>query len=259
VEEVFMIGTPPVSCVCPTYGRPVHILEECVECFLRQDYVGKKELIILNDHPLQFFEYEHPQIKIINCNKRFRTLGEKENASVALASHDIIFIWEDDDIFLPHRISYSIKMFDSDKGYFKPSHAFVMNDGVLQGPEANLFHSQACWYKKIFDCIGGYGHVNVGADTILEMRFEKYLKEIGYIKDDSIELRNIFYIYRWGGTGTFHGSWWDESSMNKEVDNFIIKNNIPMGKIKLNPHWNIDYNDLINNFINTGGNIHAFK
>ena len=43
---------PAVSCLCVTYGRPTLLLEESIQSFLQQDYVGKKELIIL-----KFLEY----------------------------------------------------------------------------------------------------------------------------------------------------------------------------------------------------------
>ena len=39
---------PAVSCICLTYGR-VALLEEAIESFLRQDYPGVKELVVLND------------------------------------------------------------------------------------------------------------------------------------------------------------------------------------------------------------------
>lgn len=37
---------PRVSCQCITYGRTT-LLDEAVECFLRQDYPGEKELVSL--------------------------------------------------------------------------------------------------------------------------------------------------------------------------------------------------------------------
>ena len=41
------ITYPFISCKCITYGR-VEFLEESIESFLRQEYLGKKELIIKN-------------------------------------------------------------------------------------------------------------------------------------------------------------------------------------------------------------------
>ncbi|MCL4258972.1 MAG: glycosyltransferase family 2 protein, partial [Anaerolineales bacterium] len=54
-----LTAPPPVSCICPTYGR-VELLEEAIESFLRQDYPGQKELIVLNDYAGQTLHFDHP-------------------------------------------------------------------------------------------------------------------------------------------------------------------------------------------------------
>ena len=99
---------PKVSCQCLTYGR-TKLLDEAVESFLRQDYEGEKELVILNDYPDLIIECDIPDVKVINLPYRMKTLYEKRNACVGLCSGDIIFVWDDDDISLPNRISYSIQ------------------------------------------------------------------------------------------------------------------------------------------------------
>src|SRR6185437_12376322 len=93
-------ASPGVSCLCLTYGRP-RLLEESVESFLRQDWPGPKELVILNDHPEQPIVFEHPEVFVCNVGRRLRSLGEKRNLSVALARHDNLLVWDDDDIYLP--------------------------------------------------------------------------------------------------------------------------------------------------------------
>src|SRR5437763_15411277 len=82
-----MENQPPVSCFCLTYGRP-RVLEEAIHSFLRQDYAGPKEMIVLNDYADQILEFDHPEVQVSNLPKRFRTLGEKMNAAIALASPD---------------------------------------------------------------------------------------------------------------------------------------------------------------------------
>ena len=69
---------PKISCVCPTFCRTA-LLEEAIECFLRQDYQGEKELIIGNDFSSQHLIFEHKEVKVINTDVRFPTLGEKRN------------------------------------------------------------------------------------------------------------------------------------------------------------------------------------
>jgi hypothetical protein len=94
---------PPLSCICPTYGR-VALLEEAIECFLRQDYPGPKELIVLNDYDGQTLSFDHPDVHVINVPTRFHSVDEKYKAAAALCSHDLIFVWHDDDIYLPRRL-----------------------------------------------------------------------------------------------------------------------------------------------------------
>ena len=66
-----MEETPPVSCMCLTYGRP-HLLEEAVESFLRQDYRGLKELVVVNDLSDQHLAFEHPEVRITRVGRRRR-------------------------------------------------------------------------------------------------------------------------------------------------------------------------------------------
>ena len=128
---------PPVSCMCLTYGR-AHLLEEAIASFLRQDYAGVKELIVLNDLAELRLHFDHPEVKIINVEKRFRGLGEKRNASAALCSHDLLFVWDDDDISLPWRLSYSVEKMSDGRRFFKPAESFVLSRGTLSGPKGTF-------------------------------------------------------------------------------------------------------------------------
>ncbi|MBS0208881.1 MAG: glycosyltransferase family 2 protein, partial [Planctomycetes bacterium] len=187
--------------MCLTFGRP-QVLEEAIESFLRQDYTGGKELIVLNDCAQQTLVFDHPDVAVVNVSKRFKTVGEKRNACAALASHDLLLVWDDDDIFLPHRISFSLAHFDAKKGFFKPSKALMLNNGAVSGPKSNLFHSGSCFTRDLFNRAHGYAHMGSGQDLDLEQAFERL---IGRGKNyNSIKPEEIFYLYRWGGTGSFH-------------------------------------------------------
>jgi glycosyltransferase involved in cell wall biosynthesis len=138
-----MENQPAVSCICMTYGRP-EVLEEAIHSFLLQDYAGRKEMIVLNDYAEQTLLLDHSEVRVVNCPKRFRTVGEKMNAAVALASHDVLFVWDDDDIYLPHRLRFSIEHLDKQKGFFKPDKGWLWQHGELSGPLENLFHPGSC-------------------------------------------------------------------------------------------------------------------
>ncbi|HUC16322.1 MAG TPA: glycosyltransferase family A protein [Acetobacteraceae bacterium] len=101
-----MGSLPLVSCIMPTYGRPVFALQ-AVRYFLRQDYPAR-ELVILDDGPeglaarLPFDErlryVRLPRLKI----------GAKRNAGCALARGSIIAQWDDDDWYGAGRLSAQI-------------------------------------------------------------------------------------------------------------------------------------------------------
>jgi GT2 family glycosyltransferase len=58
----------PISYMCLTYGRP-KVLEEAIESFLRQDYKGEKELVVLNDFADQTLVFDHLKFFMILKNK----------------------------------------------------------------------------------------------------------------------------------------------------------------------------------------------
>ncbi|MCB0179657.1 MAG: glycosyltransferase [Anaerolineae bacterium] len=248
---------PPVSCICPTYGR-VALLEEAIYCFLQQDYPGPKELIVLNDYMAQTLIFDHPEVRVINLPQRFRTMGEKRNAGVAMASHDLLFPWDDDDIYLPHRLSYSVAKFEVQKGFFKPGRGWFWTNGHLDGPVENRFHTSSCWSRNRFDAVRGYGAAGSGEDMVFEQRLERQFP--GSTRVDDIQPEAIYYIYRWSGTGSYHlsqfGDYCPGSNIgHHQVEAFVRqqarRGEIRQGRITLQPHWRTDYQQLVSNYIAT--------
>lgn len=239
---------PPVSCFCLTYGRP-RLLEEAIHSFLRQDYAGPKELVVLNDYADQTLELDHPEVQVINLPKRFRTLGEKMNAAVALASHDLLFTWDDDDVYLPHRLSFSVAAFDPGKGFFKAASAWLWSHDNLSGPVAqSRFHAACCWSRSLFDAIGGYAADGSGTDAIFENQLAARFP--GATESFAVTPEETYYVYRWGGTGSYHLSGFGGAKPGRnggyaEVAARVARQaesgEIPLGRIVLEPHWKHDY------------------
>ena len=246
-----MENQPAVSCFCLTYGRP-RLLEEAVHSFLQQDYAGPKEMIVLNDYADQILAFDHPEVQVINVPRRFRSLGEKLNAAVALASHDLLFVWDDDDIYLPHRLSFSVANFEPHKGFFKVETAWFWNDDALSGPVKNLFHAASCWSRHLFDAVRGYPADGSGCDQVFEKRLATGFP--GSIKPWDVTPEEIYYVYRWGGTGSYHlsvqgGAEIPRNGKYAEVAAFVEqradRGEIPLGHIALQPRWKHDYPRLI--------------
>lgn len=242
---------PPVSCMCLTYGRP-KLLEEAIESFLRQDYSGPKELIVLNDLPDQELRFDHPEVHVINVGKRFRGIGEKRNACAALCSHDWLFVWDDDDIYLPWRLSCSMEMIRDGRRFFKPDESFILSGGKLTGPTGNAFHSSACWHRSLFDEVGGYPHTcGAGEDLAIETKFDGALA--GAPLSEVLPADRNFYIYRWAGTNSYHLSGFDNRSDYHMVAEFVSQQReserLPSEEVLLVPHWKTDYVALIERYL----------
>jgi glycosyltransferase involved in cell wall biosynthesis len=242
-----LTNPPPVSCLCPTYGR-VALLEEAIEAFLRQDYPGEKELIVLNDYAQQTLIFDHPQVRIINLPTRCHSVGEKYKMAAALASHDLLFVWHDDDIYLPHRLSYSVAHLDPTISFFKADQAWFWNAGVLTGPQANLFHGGSCWRRELFTQVQGYPHIDNGYDA----EFEQLCRAVApsALRTEPIKLADLYYLYRWRGTNTYHFSGLGKGGeAGRSVVDYVAQQAkhgaIPQGAVQLHPQWQSDYVALV--------------
>jgi hypothetical protein len=242
---------PAVSCICLTYARP-ELLEEAIYSFLQQDYAGPKELIVLNDYDRQLLELDHPEVLVVNLPKRLRTVGEKMNLAVSLAAHDLLFVWDDDDVYLPHRLTFSVAQLDVQHGFFRPDKAWFWNSGTLSGPLKNLFQSGSCWTRRLFDEVGGYPADGSCADLVFEKRLKHRFP--GAITEYDIRPDDIYYIYRWAGTGSYHLSGYGDYQPGANVGHQQVEayvqsraelGGIRHGRIPLNPHWQEDYRRLI--------------
>ena len=216
--------------------------------FLRQDYRGDKELLVLNDQPEQELVFAHPQVRIVNIKKSFKSLGEKRNACAALATHDWLFVWDDDDIYMPWRLSWSMRMVSRERAFFKSDRSLLLSDGVLSGPEDNLFHSSACFHRDLFDRVGGYPHMGTGEDLEFESKIADLFQVPG-LEFAGHPVEKIYYIYRWGGTGSYHVSWFDggaggHAKVLDYVTDALRLGRLPRGRIVLEPNWKADYVDL---------------
>lgn len=169
---------PLVSCVMPTYGRP-DFVSESIGMFFAQDYPNK-ELIILNDCADQHFECTSPNVRVINSEHRYPTLGEKRNAAIEAAKGEVIAVWDDDDIYLPWRISFSLAEMTRHKTEFYRPEEFWAYWG-----EENLHdnrstpgwvnHAFVLFTKSLWRQVGGYPIQNLNEDSLFFGRIHQRL------------------------------------------------------------------------------------
>jgi hypothetical protein len=236
-----------VSCICPTWNRP-NWLEESIQSFLIQDYRGDKELIVLNDNPEQELLCDHPDVKVINVKEKYKSLGQKYNDMFfKMATGDVITPWEDDDIFLPWKISHGLRMMDKlGADYYKLGRAYFWNYGHIDAISENLFYCAGFYTKELLKLSGGCSpDANAASDQTIEKKFPAIAQN--YVLDASKNNSDVYYIYRWGGIGT-HISGIPESPENMAKFQELNAANMRRGVINLRPHWDTDYVELCAKF-----------
>ena len=167
---------PFISCKCITYGR-VDLLEESIESFIKQEYPGKKELIIVNDYPLQKLVYNHPDVKIYNLDSTFSTIGEKENFAVSKCSAEIIAVWDDDDVALPNHLTNIAKFFTPESDLLHWERGVLFNEPKISAI-TGLGNSGIVYSKRIWQRLGGHPLENAGYDMSFDVSIKNLSRNI---------------------------------------------------------------------------------
>ena len=248
------INYPSISCRCITYGR-VKFLEEAIESFIKQDYPGKKELIIVNDYPLQTLKFDHPEVKIYNLDYTFNTLGEKENFAVERCSYDIIALWDDDDIALSNHLSNIAKFWKENTHLIQWHRGVFINVPNIVGI-TGLGNAGMVYSKQIWNKVGGYPLENAGHDMTFMMAIKSNINNHEIIYADPLD-NNVSFFYAWGGRD-YHASGMGTDTPDRpniiqrhkeHIEGKRQRGEIPTGEIILNPHWEYNYKNLLDEFL----------
>jgi cellulose synthase/poly-beta-1,6-N-acetylglucosamine synthase-like glycosyltransferase len=191
---------PYVSCLCPTYRRP-KLLANSIACFLAQDYpADRRELIVLDDAG-ELENQTGDGWQIISIPRRFRSLPEKFNALAGLALGEILVVWEDDDIYLPHHISSHVTAMEGHL-WSKPSKVLSDYTGEIREEDATgRFHASLAMTRLAFEQVDGWP-LTLRGD--FDQQLLARLTAVGPSADPSAALGSA-YVFRWGSTGMYHG------------------------------------------------------
>ena len=159
-----------VLLVCSTYGR-IPYLSTMLSGFLQQTY-DDKHLVIINDDINIQLCCDRKDVTVINCNQRM-LLSEKRNLGIASGYQDLIFPYDDDDIFLPNRLSNHIKKYeDIDINAFRNVSTYMTYSGKFMkgsGPPNDVSFRKSEWFN-----VGGYVTIGMtGEDTELYNKLTK--------------------------------------------------------------------------------------
>ncbi len=246
--------SPGISCICSTYGR-INTLEELVYSFINQDYDGKKELIIINDYSKQKIVFDHPDVKIWNLDETFNTIGDKSNFATEQCNYDIIAVFDDDDIALPNHLKNVAKYFTDETNILHWENGIFYNEPNITDITW-IGNSGIVFRKSAWEAIGKHPIENAGYDMTFIERLYKYGGRT-FAKPPKEEAS---WYYRWhmpsaniyhqSGLGTdIPGRPNIIERHSEHIEKLRQEGKILTGSIKLLPHWNQDYQELLNNFI----------
>jgi glycosyltransferase involved in cell wall biosynthesis len=234
------MNAPLVSCICGTFNRPPthqHLIEEAIESFLRQNY-PYKELIVLNDCPGQELVCEAPGVRMFNLTDRLPSLGDKWNSAIDLSQGELIAPWNDDDISLPNRLSFSVERL-GDADYFNPRRYWLWDDNRLHFDHSMGYaHNASLFTRTSFQAVGGYPSISLGEDAAMDSALLSSMEHVvdplrGY---PELTTSEWFYIYRWG-VSPVHVSGRPDEGYYQEIGTLPVKE----GRFRLFPHWRRDY------------------
>lgn len=237
-----------VSCLMPTFGRGNRIIlvEEAIECFLRQDY-DDAELIVMNDTPGLELVYDgHPRVRIINVGTRYPTLSDKIADMCIQARGGMRARFDDDDLSLPWRLSESVRRITGDGSglrlewraedyWFAPT----ASPWSYNTHHANT-HITAVWTAVAEKLMGGYPRGLSGNE---DQVFNQMVGKIGgATRGELLGPERAFYVYRWG-VSPHHLSGKIEPGEIGHQSHYDALGERPQrtGVVKLDPHWERDY------------------
>tara|TARA_R110002020_G_scaffold12409_6_gene45499 strand:- start:6946 stop:7707 length:762 start_codon:yes stop_codon:yes gene_type:complete len=231
-----------ISCLMPTYNRcpkSKNLLDEAVQSFLLQDYEDK-ELIICNDTPGQKLVLDVEGVRVFNLNGRFTTLSHKLIWMIEKAKGDILCRWDDDDICLPHRLSYSMRKLGDSLEWRAANYWYCPPGETIYVKHPGNTHCMALWRREVLGKIGGYPPNASGWEdqafnkAVFEAGVSPYLGEV-------IPAQDIFYLYRWGVSPRhLSGSGGGEVGLQNHY-NKIGERPVTKEAFELSPGWRKNY------------------
>ena len=164
---------PPVSIIIPCYKRRKFVPLMLCNVFYMDYPKNKLEVCILQDGPEDLFPHNSLEYFRKNCgcavNYKYepnvrRTIGEKRNRLVKMASHKIIACMDSDDVYMPTYLRYSVSAMKQYKVGITSSASmmfcFPHYDYKLTGIRCGFkrqAHEACCVFtKKHFNSMGGF-------------------------------------------------------------------------------------------------------
>jgi glycosyltransferase involved in cell wall biosynthesis len=223
-----------ISVATLTYKR-LDLLEEAVHSFLLQEQYDC-EMVILNDDCNARYSFDHNNIRIVNVNNRFGSIGEKLKYCFDLCRHDYIYRLDDDDLLLENAL-------------------LTVKQEIIDHPGFDVYRSLSNVYMSNNRAPAKSSSVNNGntySKTYINRipSWKKSCNEDHYITFENNATIHQFQqptmIYRWG-MDTYHISGiFNLDRPHADYLNIADKlGDSNRDKLILQPNFNSDYYELI--------------
>lgn len=199
-----------ISVVTLTYKRK-NLLEEAIYSYLSQNFEEESEMIVVNDCKDVTYNFDHPNVKIINCNKRFSSVGKKLEYGMKNCKYDHIYMLDDDDLLAPWGLAVAKQHIKENPNFdiYKCAYHYFFLNNKFTHITGNV-NTGNCYTKQYINRIEFPDH---GQGYDLEITFNRGGKI--YIGD----LKRYSMIYRWG-MNTTHISGLPKTT-NEKIYNFV--------------------------------------
>jgi len=222
-----------ISVATLTYRRE-SILEEAVQSFLLQN-CPDCEMVILNDHANVEYRSSYDNVRVINSNHRFPSIGQKLKYCFSNCKHNYIYRLDDDDLLCEGAIENLKEAITNNPGYdiYRSNRTHYFQNNNYKGLSDSINNGN-CYTKDYVATIEDW---NRSCDEDIHITYNHNAKIYNSPKQTM--------IYRWGmetyhisgiGAGKSHDEYFDiaDSAGSKTS-----------GDYKLKPHFKQDYYRMI--------------
>lgn len=223
-----------ISVLTLTYKRH-NLLEEAIQSFLSQVLSPESEMVVINDNPDVKYIYNHPKVKIINCETRFPSISAKLEWGYKQCKYDYVYRLDDDDLLTPWALKNANIDIDTNPGfeiYRSEGMYFFMNNKYEK--ESSNINNGNIYTKAYLDRIK-FPDKSGNEDDDITFHHNATIYES--------KLKHTM-IYRWG-MNTFHISGLGIVTNNVILDHADKVLDDIKGEIDLHPHFDNNYYDQI--------------
>lgn len=223
-----------VSVICPTYGR-LPFLPRVLAGFLSQDYKDK-QLVFVNDNKHVRLSCDYEKVFCINLDQKI-LLPQKRNVGIGSTYSDIIMQYDDDDVFLPNKISNHVQKHLEGWEVYRNTATYIVYDDIFKidsSSPTNISYTRKAFYEA-----GAYSSRQTKGED-----FEFYNK----IKTNSkfLEERNpdkIDFVYNWSGIN-YHATYTSDQDIEQIATEQLKEMGFFDGVYPIHPNWD-EYNKFV--------------